>query len=284
MLRVGVSGVAGKMGREIVAAMRDYKETKLTAALESPDSPHLGEELSGVPISASFVAGAADVFIDFSVPAAATNLAAQCCAAKTPLVIGATGFAENEKAALAAAAADIALVVSPNMSVGVNVMFLLAEFAARRLRDCDAEISESHHRGKKDAPSGTALRLGEAVAAATWESISPTMRYFPDTGATISAAAGKSDFRSYAAATLSANIVFCLRAKANNWKLFTVLRDAQTMRTARLPPPDSPPPPRPVYTTCAMCWRLAILPDILRAPRLPRLPRLRVRPAIKCGR
>ena len=167
MLRVGVSGVAGKMGREIVAAMRDYKEIKLTAALESPDSPHLGEELSGVPISASFVAGAADVFIDFSVPAAATNLAAQCCAAKTPLVIGATGFAENEKAALSAAAADIALVVSPNMSVGVNVMFLLAEFAARRLRDCDAEISESHHRGKKDAPSGTALRLGEAVAAAT---------------------------------------------------------------------------------------------------------------------
>ena len=69
MLRVGVSGVAGKMGREIVAAMRDYKETKLTAALESPDSPHLGEELSGVPISGSFVAGAADVFIDFSVPA-----------------------------------------------------------------------------------------------------------------------------------------------------------------------------------------------------------------------
>ena len=166
MLRVGVSGAAGKMGREIIAAVRAKAGMQLTAALESSSSAHLGEKWAGAPITDSFSPESADVFIDFSIPAAAVDLAAKCRLHKIPLVIGATGFNPAEKAALSAAATDIALVISPNMSIGVNAMFALVEFAARRLRECDVEIGETHHRGKKDAPSGTALRLGEAVAAA----------------------------------------------------------------------------------------------------------------------
>ncbi|MGI9296286.1 MAG: 4-hydroxy-tetrahydrodipicolinate reductase [Gammaproteobacteria bacterium] len=167
-VRIGVSGAAGRMGREVIAAVRKNKNAALAAALESPESPHLGETWpgDGISVSDNFNPADADVFIDFSVPAAAVRLAERCRAHKIALVIGATGFGDAEKSALSAAAADIALVVSPNMSAGVNAMFALVADAARYLRGCDVEIFEAHHRGKKDAPSGTALRLGEIAAAA----------------------------------------------------------------------------------------------------------------------
>ncbi|MBE8158017.1 MAG: 4-hydroxy-tetrahydrodipicolinate reductase [Betaproteobacteria bacterium] len=171
-VKVGVSGAAGRMGRRIISAVCRNKKTELAAALESSDSPMLGqdaaalagESAAGIFITADFAA--ADVYIDFSVPAAVLELAKQCRKTKTALIVGATGFAAAEKKELHAAAADIALVVAPNMSAGVNVMFLLAKAAAKYLPNHDMEVFEAHHRGKKDAPSGTALRLGEIMAKA----------------------------------------------------------------------------------------------------------------------
>lgn len=168
MIRIGVSGAAGRMGREIIAAVRKNPKTVLAAALESANSPQIGETVSenGVVVADNFNPAAVDVFIDFSVPAAVLSLAEKCRADKIALVVGATGFSDAEKSALSAAAAEIALVVSPNMSAGVNAMFALVADAARYMRGCDVEVFEAHHRNKKDAPSGTALRLGEIAAAA----------------------------------------------------------------------------------------------------------------------
>lgn len=171
-VRVGVSGAAGRMGRMLVAAVAENPQTELTAALELSGHPETGNDaavLAGMPACGVAVAEesadfAADVFIDFSAPAAALSLARRCCETKTALVVGATGFSEAEKKELHAAAAKIALVFAPNMSAGVHAMFSLAANAARMLKNHDMEIFEAHHRHKKDAPSGTALRLGEIMA------------------------------------------------------------------------------------------------------------------------
>lgn len=167
-VRVGVSGAAGRMGRSIINVVRNNKNTSLTAAIESPQHPEIGADWpgDGVVVADSFIPDQVDVFIDFSAPAATLNLARQCRPSKTALVVGTTGFSESERAELSSAAADIALVVAPNMSAGVNALFALAAEAAKMLRGYDMEIFEAHHRNKKDAPSGTALRLGEVAAAA----------------------------------------------------------------------------------------------------------------------
>ena len=182
-VRVGVSGAAGRMGRLITAAVCRGKKTKLAAALESPKHPALGqdaaalagESAAGIAISAEF--SAADVYIDFSVPGAALALARRCQKTKTALVVGATGFSAAETKKLRGAAKDIPLVAAPNMSAGVNVMFSLAERAARSLPKYDKEVFEAHHRGKKDAPSGTALRLGEIMAKASGADFSAAAVY-----------------------------------------------------------------------------------------------------------
>jgi 4-hydroxy-tetrahydrodipicolinate reductase len=148
----------------------------LSAALEIARSPQLGKDAgdsmgiaTGVAISADFVAGVAgsDCLIDFTRPEASLLHLDACLKSGTKMVIGTTGFSAEEKQRILDAAQRIAIVFAPNMAVGVNATFKLAEVAARILGDAyDVEIVEAHHRHKVDAPSGTALKLGEVVAAA----------------------------------------------------------------------------------------------------------------------
>lgn len=176
MIRAAVSGVAGRMGRMLVAALSQADDMRLAAALDSPSCARIGADAgeaagigpAGVAIGADpqGVLDAFDVLIDFSIAPATLALLAPCAAAGKPLVIGTTGFDAAGRAAIERAAQSVAVVHAPNMSVGVNVAFKLIEAAARALGDdVDVEIFEAHHRDKIDAPSGTAARMGEIVAA-----------------------------------------------------------------------------------------------------------------------
>jgi 4-hydroxy-tetrahydrodipicolinate reductase len=174
--RVAVTGAAGRMGRALIQALADAPGLTLGAAVERPGSSLLGADAgelaglrrNGIVVVDSLSAGAAcDVLIDFTMPEATLAAVAECQRAHTPMVIGTTGFDAAGRAAIAAAAGDIAIVMAPNFSIGVNVCFRLIEMAARVLGDeSDIEIIEAHHRDKIDAPSGTAVRMGEIVAAA----------------------------------------------------------------------------------------------------------------------
>ncbi len=175
--RVAVAGAAGRMGRMLTAAFAAAEDMALTAALEREDSPHIATDAGdlagigrlGVAIGTDVAAaaGASDVLVDFSVPAATLAKLPACTAAGTALVVGTTGFDEAGLAAIRSAATEVPIVLSPNMSVGVNVAFKLVAAAAGALGDdVDVEVVEAHHRHKADAPSGTAVRLGEILAAA----------------------------------------------------------------------------------------------------------------------
>jgi 4-hydroxy-tetrahydrodipicolinate reductase len=176
MIRVAVLGIGGRMGGRIATAVRAEPQLRLAAATERPDSPQIGRDAgivagtgeAGVPVSPSIeeaLSRGVDVAIDFTAAEAALKHAKACARAKVALVIGTTGFSPAQKAELADAAKEIPLVLSPNMSVGVNVLFRLVADAARALGPAyEVEIVEMHHRAKKDAPSGTALKLAEAAA------------------------------------------------------------------------------------------------------------------------
>lgn len=175
--RIAIAGAAGRMGRALIEAVRQAEGVTVTAAFEHPEHGLLGSDAGllagvgevGVTLSADVAAatGAFDVLIDFTRPQATLANLAVCRAAGRRMVIGTTGFSDAEKAQLQAAAADIGIVFAPNMSVGVNLCLKLLDMAARVLGDeVDIEIIEAHHRHKVDAPSGTALRMGEVVAAA----------------------------------------------------------------------------------------------------------------------
>lgn len=180
-LRVCVCGVGGRMGQRIVAALREQPDAVLASATARPGSSALGQDAgllaSGAPLGvfavdsldAALDAGptsaAASVVIDFTAPDASLQHAATCARRGVALVVGTTGFSAHDKATLVGRGSAIPLLIAPNMSVGVNVLFKLVEQAARSLgTSYDCEIVEIHHRGKRDAPSGTALRLGEAAA------------------------------------------------------------------------------------------------------------------------
>ncbi len=174
MIKAGVAGAGGRMGRAIIDAIGLNEGIELTAALEHPESPLLGEEANrpGLP-SVKITAGPeslpsdVDVLIDFTTPEGSLANLETCAERSVPAVIGTTGLSEEQKEALHMFALRTPTVFSPNMSVGVNILFKLAALAATALGDdYDAEIFEAHHRMKKDAPSGTALRLAEAVASA----------------------------------------------------------------------------------------------------------------------
>jgi 4-hydroxy-tetrahydrodipicolinate reductase len=186
-VRIAVLGAAGKMGRAILRAIVDDAGARLAVATERAGSPDLGQD-AGALIGAGATevttrtdlprAGEADVWIDFSAPAASVANATAAAAAGAALVVGTTGIGAGDKATIAAAARQIPVVFSPNMSVGVNVLLALVAQAARALGPAyDIEILEAHHRMKRDAPSGTALRLGEAVAEATGRDLEKTARY-----------------------------------------------------------------------------------------------------------
>jgi len=171
-LRLVVVGAAGRMGRMLTQIIPDTLGVRLTAALERPDAQALGADSggatpNGVPITSDIGAALADAdaIVDFSSPGSSVAIAKAAAAAKVAVVIGTTGLSAEDLAAIAECAEKTAIVRSGNMSLGVNLLAVLVERAARALGPAwDAEIIEMHHRLKVDAPSGTAFLLGEAVA------------------------------------------------------------------------------------------------------------------------
>lgn len=177
MLRVAVVGAAGRMGKTLIEAVRAVPALQLTAAIDRPGSSLIGAdagELAGVGRvevqlvgDLSSVLDEFDVLIDFTHPTVTLHNLETCRKAGKAMVIGTTGFSEAERQLLRDAGQDIAIVFAANFSVGVNLCLKLLDTAARVLGDdADIEIIEAHHRHKVDAPSGTALRMGEVVAAA----------------------------------------------------------------------------------------------------------------------
>lgn len=178
MRRIAVMGAAGRMGKILVEAVQQQAPSAgLTAAIDKPDSSLVGADAGelaalgriGVTISGDLakVADEFDVLIDFTHPSVTLKNLAFCRKAGKAMVIGTTGFSADEKLLLAEAGKDIPIVFAANFSVGVNLCLKLLDIAARVMGDeVDIEISEAHHRHKVDAPSGTALRMGEVVAQA----------------------------------------------------------------------------------------------------------------------
>lgn len=173
---VAVAGATGRMGHMLIEAIRASDDCRLAGALDVASSPAIGNDAaaflghaSGVPVTADIAAGLehAQVLIDFTRPEGTLAHLKACRERGVKAVIGTTGFNDAQKAQIADAARDIAIVMAPNMSVGVNVTLKLLEMAAKALATgYDIEIIEAHHRHKVDAPSGTALKMGEVIAEA----------------------------------------------------------------------------------------------------------------------
>ncbi|HSC48352.1 MAG TPA: 4-hydroxy-tetrahydrodipicolinate reductase [Gammaproteobacteria bacterium] len=166
-MKIALLGAGGRMGRAVLEAAAAQSGVTITAAVVRAGSEAAGKEFQGVRFSTDLKAGlaAADVLLDFSVPAATAAALELCLAAKKPLVSGVTGMDVALKEKLHSAARSIPVLCAPNMSLGVALLTQLARQAAAVLGpEFDIEILEAHHRHKKDAPSGTALALGEAVS------------------------------------------------------------------------------------------------------------------------
>lgn len=175
MIRIAVTGAAGRMGKTLIEAVNLNPETTLSAAIERPESTLIGAdagELAGIGKLDVQVVGDIrevidqfDVLIDFTAPLATLANAEACAAAGKKLVVGTTGFTPEQKEQLLSAADKTGLCIASNFSTGVNLCFKLLEMAAKVLGDeVDIEVYEAHHRHKVDAPSGTALSMGEVVA------------------------------------------------------------------------------------------------------------------------
>ena len=174
--RVAVAGASGRMGRMLFEAIRASDDCVLAGALDVAASPGVGSDAtaflglaSGVAITADIATGLqnADVLIDFTRPEGTLAHLAVCAERGVKAVIGTTGFNDEQKAEIAAFAKRTAIVMAPNMSVGVNVTLKLLQMAAKAMSEgYDIEIIEAHHRHKVDAPSGTALKMGEVIAEA----------------------------------------------------------------------------------------------------------------------
>ncbi len=173
--RVGITGAAGRMGRNLVQAVTEHPQAGLAAALDRPDNPFIGQDAGelagsgrlGVTLADDVDAAlqGLDVLIDFTAPEATVRHAGLCAQAGLPLVVGTTGMDASGRDALNDAATTVPVVFAANYSAGVTLALRLIADAARALGDdYDVEIIEAHHRHKVDAPSGTALRMGEVVA------------------------------------------------------------------------------------------------------------------------
>ncbi|MBW1645749.1 MAG: 4-hydroxy-tetrahydrodipicolinate reductase [Deltaproteobacteria bacterium] len=189
MLKIMVSGAAGRMGRRIINVIAADERAALSGALEQPGSPAVGRDAGetagvgnlGVPIVGEvgkLPFAASDVLIEFTSPAATLANLEAAAAQRTAMVIGTTGLSAAERQRVAELARQVPVVLAPNMSVGVNVLFkVVAEVAGILGDDYDVEILEAHHRLKKDAPSGTAVRLGEIVAQTRGRSLDEVAVY-----------------------------------------------------------------------------------------------------------
>ena len=174
MLKFAIAGASGRMGRMLIETVLNTPDAQLVGALDIPGSPHLSQDpvaflgkTSGIKITADIKEGLkdADFLIDFTRPEGTLAHVDVAQTMGVKMIIGTTGFNDVQKATLKKASEKIAIVFAPNMSVGVNVTMKLLELAAKSFsHGYDIEIIEAHHRHKKDAPSGTALRMGEVVA------------------------------------------------------------------------------------------------------------------------
>lgn len=175
-LRIAITGAGGRMGHMLIEAVLSSPDCQLAGAIDMPGSPSLGQDAgaamgrrTGVLVTSDLRAGLANaqVLIDFTRPEGTLAHVALCRELGVKCVIGTTGFSAEQKAEIGAIARDVAVMLAPNMSVGVNVVMKLLDQAARALNEgYDIEVIEAHHRHKVDAPSGTALQMGEVLAAA----------------------------------------------------------------------------------------------------------------------
>ncbi len=188
MVRIAIAGAAGRMGRQLLKATVNSEKAALGVATERSESTLIGVdagELAGIGnVSIAIVDDLAkaandfDVLIDFTAPAVTLANIELCKQYGKKIVIGTTGFSEEERALIDLAAKDIAIVMAPNYSVGVNLVFKLLEKAAKVMGGyTDIEIIEAHHRHKVDAPSGTAIGMGEAIAGAMGNKLSDVAVY-----------------------------------------------------------------------------------------------------------
>ncbi len=186
-LKIAIAGASGRMGRMLIEAVQSADDALLAGALDVPGCPAIGQDasafsgkLSNVLINSDLSIGLAnsDFLIDFTRPEGTLQHLEYCAEHGIKMIIGTTGFDEAGKAAIAAAAKKIAIVFAPNMSVGVNVMMKLLALAAPSFKEgYDIEIIEAHHRHKVDAPSGTALKMGEVVANAVGRDLNDVAVY-----------------------------------------------------------------------------------------------------------
>lgn len=180
-----IHGAAGRMGRRLTALAHDDPDLTMAAATEAPGSPHVGEDAGalagigeiGVAVS-DVLAKKVDVIIDFTIPAG-TQLALHAAEqTKSALLIGTTGLSDEDHRQIQDAASVVAVLQAPNMSLGVNLLFALAAQVAKQLGDdYDIEVVESHHRFKKDAPSGTAMGIVESICGATGRDVRSDVIY-----------------------------------------------------------------------------------------------------------
>jgi len=186
-IQVAVAGASGRMGHMLIEALRDTPECQLAGALDIPSSLGIGNDATGFLGQASGVTIESDirkglinsqVLIDFTRPEGTMAHVDVCRAMGVKMVIGTTGFSDAQKAHIAEAAKHTAIVMAPNMSVGVNVTLKLLQMAAKAMpTGYDIEIIEAHHRHKVDAPSGTALKMGEVMAEAMGRSLNECAVY-----------------------------------------------------------------------------------------------------------
>ncbi len=188
MIRIAIAGAAGRMGRNLVKASLSHPQVEFVAGNEQPNSTLIGTDIGelvgegklGVTLVGDLesVIEQFDIIIDFTAPSNTLNNLALCQKYAKAIVIGTTGFTEEEKRQIDEAAKQVAVVMAPNYSVGVNLVFKLLEKAAKVMGDyCDIEIIEAHHRYKVDAPSGTAIGMGEAIAEAMNHKLSDVAVY-----------------------------------------------------------------------------------------------------------
>lgn len=188
MINVLVTGAAGKMGKKVISLLLQEEGIKLVGATEIGGHPSIGKDVgdvigagkTGILVSGNLekAASRADVLVDFSHPNATVDAAGYASLKGKPMVIGTTGLSPDERVRLEKLAERFACVISPNMSIGVNVMFEITKRLAELLgNEFDIEVIEAHHRDKKDSPSGTAMRLGEIIAESTGRSFSKVVRF-----------------------------------------------------------------------------------------------------------
>jgi len=165
LTRLVICGILGRMGAEVAEQIELGEEFSLAGGVESEDHPGIGTERYGITITASLedCAGAADAVIDFTTPEASMSNIETCARLGKPVVVGTTGFSSEQLSRIEELSGVIPLLVSPNMSSGVNLLLRLVREIASGPLDFDIEISETHHAGKIDAPSGTALRIADTI-------------------------------------------------------------------------------------------------------------------------